>query len=535
MKRTSSLTHLKTIRILCLVATVVYGSWWFVVNRNNPNDYNPGGSRIVVAIIPFLIYALSFRLGAVARHIDKLFYASLYVLTTHNFFAAHKNYGDVEWPVSTYITATAVYACFQSSPALLLFSTYTIALAVFIAWIHGFTYAFYLPGLITITLLMNLILFYRNRALREVALAKGRFEKLFNAAFEGIVVHEGGKILAVNDSFATLVRDHRKNLIGASMLDFVAPDSLEIVQERMTSPSEQPYSINARRRDGSVFPVELSIKTHLYEDREVRLVAVRDMSERHQIEAERKKKLEAQAAVELRDQFISIASHELRTPLTPLKLANEILLSLVTDKNSSFLTSPEVLKILRKSEIQIGRITRLIDDMLDVSRISRGHFELQLEDFDLARTLEHLMAAHADEIAQGKSRVRLKAPPSLTVHWDRMRTEQIIMNLLKNALIYGDSKPVSVGVRLCRENVVLSVRDRGIGIAPDRIASIFERFERAVPSRNYGGLGLGLYIVQKVVEAHRGQVRVRSRLGQGSRFTVLLPRTAKPASVSFHP
>ncbi|MEO5667850.1 MAG: PAS domain-containing sensor histidine kinase [Bdellovibrionota bacterium] len=519
-------------RFLLAIEAGLYAIWWFVVHQNNPFDYNPLWSRLFVVAVPIAILVMSFRFSGVARNIDKFFYASLYLLTLHNFYANHINYMNVEWPVATCITITAVYAGFQSGPALFYFSLFTIGLGTYTAYLHQFIYPFYVPGLVTITLVMNVILYYRNRALQEVVQAKARFEKLFDATFEGIVLHESGLIIAVNESFTRLVGETRARLIGSPIIDWVAADSFDLVSERMAKPLETPYMIRAKKKNGLEFPVEIAVKSHLFEGREVRLIAIRDMSERQQMESERKKKLEAQAAVELRDQFISIASHELRTPLTPLKLANDILLDMLEDQTSVF-SDQQVKKILQKSGNQIGRITRLIDDMLDVSRISRGHFALRLEDFDMVETVDQILQIYSEEIA--RCSVRVRSPVSLPVRLDRMRTEQVITNLLKNALIYGNSRPIAISVRAYDDAAVFSIRDHGIGIETEKMSHIFERYERAVSSKNYGGLGLGLYIVQQVVNAHQGRVRVRSRLGSGSRFTVVLPRAASPASVSFAP
>jgi PAS domain S-box-containing protein len=444
------------------------------------------------------------------------------------------NYDLPSWVMTIYITIAGVCACFLSSRALFFFSVYLVGLGLYLAHVNHYRYDFFVPGLITITALMNITLYYRNRALKQVAEGKIRFEKLFNATFEAVALHENGKIIAVNKSFGELFGVDSEEVIGQEIFSFVAPESLDVVVQQTDEGWERPYEIDTRTRTGERIPVQVSVKRHIYEGREVRMVAVRDLRDRLRFEAERRKKLEAQAAVELRDQFISIASHELRTPLTPLKLSNDILVRLIEERGLDGLTSAHVLRILRNTGTQIGRITKLIDDMLDVSRMKIGHFELNLEDFDFNEMVRQVADLYAYELERSGTSLRVIAKKQpIPVHLDRNRVEQVLTNFVKNALIYGNGKPIVITYRCLKDRVFFSVRDRGIGIPEDKIGKIFERFERAVSAKNYGGLGLGLYIVQQIVSAHRGEVRVKSKLGRGSRFSAIFPLRAKPGKISF--
>jgi len=237
---------------------------------------------------------------------------------------------------------------------------------------------------------------------------------------------------------------------------------------------------------------------------------------------------EAQAAVAARDEFLSIASHELRTPLTALRLALENMRR-VSSRDAIEKLSPEyVERVLETAERQGHRLENLVAALLDVSRIQMGRLELDVEEVDLASVVFDAAASLEDEARQTGSTIEVRGEP-VRGSWDRLRVSQVVTNLLANAVKYGAGKPVEMEFGPHGEGARLVVRDHGIGIAPADLPQIFERFERAVSSRNYGGLGLGLYIVRRIIEAHGGTISVDSTPGEGSAFYVELPfRPAVP-------
>lgn len=240
--------------------------------------------------------------------------------------------------------------------------------------------------------------------------------------------------------------------------------------------------------------------------------------------------LRTQEAVRARDEFLSIASHELRTPITSLQLAAQGLLRL-SKAGSLEKVPPEFLATSLETAVrQSSRMAQLIDRLLDVSRLQAGRLDLQLEEVDLAQVAREILAQTAAEAARSGCQVTLTAPAPVLGRWDRARLEQVVANLLSNAFKYGASQPVEVEVLQEGERARLAVKDGGIGIPPERQAKIFERFERAVSARHYSGLGLGLYIVRRVLEALGGSIRVLSQPGLGSTFVVDLP-LAGPAGV----
>jgi signal transduction histidine kinase len=177
---------------------------------------------------------------------------------------------------------------------------------------------------------------------------------------------------------------------------------------------------------------------------------------------------------------------------------------------------------------QVRKLTDLVDNLLDVSRITAGRLRLELEELDLSSVAAELLSRFAPSAVQLGCALELHAPEPVFGRWDRLRVEQVVTNLLSNALKYGAGRPVVVRVEEDGERARLTVRDQGIGIAEEDLGRIFERFERAVSDRHYGGLGLGLYITRQIVEAFGGTVRVASRSGHGSTFTLELPRGALP-------
>jgi len=200
--------------------------------------------------------------------------------------------------------------------------------------------------------------------------------------------------------------------------------------------------------------------------------------------------------------------------------------------------APRFLAKVEKIDSQAARLHRLIDDLLDVSRIAAGRLELQIETVDLAQIVSDVGVRFTDEAARTGSALNVHAPAPVVGRWDRSRLDQVVTNLVSNAIKYGDCKPIDVVVDGEDDSAVVTIRDRGLGIAAGDHERIFGRFERAASSRHYGGIGLGLWIVKQIIDALGGTVSVESRPGDGSTFKVVLPRdpdravARRPASAS---
>jgi len=239
---------------------------------------------------------------------------------------------------------------------------------------------------------------------------------------------------------------------------------------------------------------------------------------------ERKRLLDdLRQAVRARDEFLSIASHELKTPLTSMELSLEILDKLERADPDVRVRDEKVAKRLSAIRRQAGRLSVLINNLLDVTRITSGRVDLRPERVDLAESMQTVVHRLRDAIERAGCAVTVDAPPGVVGMWDRLRIETVVANLLSNALKYGAGRPIHVVVEQDTARARLCIRDGGIGISPEQQARIFQRFERAVPEQHYGGFGLGLWIVHQIVDAHGGLVRVESQVGEGSTFTVELP------------
>lgn len=227
---------------------------------------------------------------------------------------------------------------------------------------------------------------------------------------------------------------------------------------------------------------------------------------------------EVQRAIQVRDEFLSISSHELKTPLTSLQLQTQLLRRLHPE------APQEEEHVLQGMSRQIKRLARLTNDLLDVSRISSGQFTLDRRRVDLGELLHEVVDRLREEAAAVGSWIAVTAPPGITGHWDRHRLDQALSNVLANAVKYGRGNPIAVRATAAEEKATVIVEDAGVGIRPEDIALIFDRFARMETVEKTGGLGLGLYIVRQIVDAHGGTVEVESEQGKGSLFRLTLPR-----------
>jgi PAS domain S-box-containing protein len=247
-----------------------------------------------------------------------------------------------------------------------------------------------------------------------------------------------------------------------------------------------------------------------------------DITEARLAEEERSRLFrESQEAVRARDEFLTVAAHELRTPLTSLRLQLQLLRR---QAESGDAAGVQLCSRCEAMERQVGRLSSLISMLLDVSRLATGRLSLEPREVDLAQLAGQLAEAFVGEFQRVGATLRVRiAEAPLVGRWDALRLEQVVVNLLSNAVRYGCGKPVELTLWREGDTAVLSVKDQGIGISRADLARIFGKFERAVSERHYGGLGLGLYITRQIVDAMSGSIQVDSHPGEGSTFTVRLP------------
>ncbi|VTU38379.1 hybrid sensor histidine kinase/response regulator [Variovorax sp. RA8] len=237
---------------------------------------------------------------------------------------------------------------------------------------------------------------------------------------------------------------------------------------------------------------------------------------------------ELERSVRMRDDFMSMVSHELRTPLNTLYLETQVRKLHLGKGNMTLFTPERLAAMIERDQRQIQNMVRLIDDMLDVTRMRSGALSIQPKPMDLAALARHVAESFAQQAEAVGSTIEVHAPRQLEGVWDEFRIEQVLSNLMTNALRYGCGGLVEMQVQQEDGMARLSVRDHGMGIAPADHARIFEQFERTDASRKHAaGLGLGLYITRQIVLAHGGEIGVDSVQGEGALFTVRLPLAAR--------
>jgi signal transduction histidine kinase len=233
-------------------------------------------------------------------------------------------------------------------------------------------------------------------------------------------------------------------------------------------------------------------------------------------------------AVRLRDEFLAVASHELKTPLTPLHLRLQSLRREL-DRHGATLDPARVKEHVAALQRQCKRLSTLAESLLDVSRLEAGRLELDLEPVDLSALVREVVSRFAAQAQRTGTALEVRAELPVVGRWDRVRLQEVVSSLLSNALKYGAGRPIHLLVEQRPAGARLTVRDEGIGISPEHLPRIFDRFERAVSAEHFGGLGLGLYLTRHLVEASGGTIQAFSKPGHGATFEVELPLASPSA------
>lgn len=224
-------------------------------------------------------------------------------------------------------------------------------------------------------------------------------------------------------------------------------------------------------------------------------------------------------ATKIRDEFISIAGHELKTPLTSLKLQTQMTRRQIVTPDA--LLPDRMRKQLDYTIHQIDRLNKLVDAMLDISRINTGKLDINKKLFNFSELLHELIERFTPQFEAVGINVKTDIAPELFGNWDSYKLEQVVNNLFANAIRYSPRKDVTISLRALNDMAFFNVRDEGVGIAPSNLDRIFERFERV--SSVTSGLGLGLYITRQILDLHGATIRAESELGRGTNFIIELP------------
>jgi signal transduction histidine kinase len=224
-----------------------------------------------------------------------------------------------------------------------------------------------------------------------------------------------------------------------------------------------------------------------------------------------------------RDEFLSIASHELKTPLTSMLLQTQTALHNIRNVSVAQFSFENLLKMLESVENQTKRLSKMINDLLAVSVITVGSLQLEYEDIDLAELTRGVLTDFQFRLEKNNYTITLNAEDKVIGSWDKIRIEQAISNFLSNAIKYGAGNPIEITVRKNNRFAEFIIKDNGIGVSKQKHKKIFELFQRGVSTEEYKGLGVGLYITQKIANTHGGTVEISSSPGRGSTFTMKLP------------
>jgi PAS domain S-box-containing protein len=365
----------------------------------------------------------------------------------------------------------------------------------------------------------------RRAAEEELRQSEQRFRLLVESVKDHAIfmLDPGGRVATWNVGAQRIKGYRGDEIIGRHFSQFYPPEvpRARIEAELTTALAEGRWSEEGWRvrKDGSYFWANVVI-TPVFDSagRHVGFAKVtRDLTEQRQAEQERLHLAQADEAIRLRDEFLSIASHELRTPLTALQLQLEAI------RRRPDLLDERSIQRLDRATRSGDRLAQLVDALLDVSRIATGKLTMRPEEVDLAEIVRETVERMQESANKASCLLGLRSDARMVGIFDALRMGQVLTNLIGNALKYGSGAPIEVTLA-ARDGVAeLTVADGGPGIGSKDLARIFERFERASSIRNYGGMGLGLYVARQIVEAHGGTIDAHNRPTGGACFTVRVP------------
>ncbi|WNG34473.1 PAS domain-containing protein [Archangium violaceum] len=360
--------------------------------------------------------------------------------------------------------------------------------------------------------------------------SEARFRALVLATAQVVWTTDAhGELVEESPTWRAFTGQTPQQSLGSGWVDAIHPEDRTRARSawRQAVHHRELYTVEyrLRRPDGSYTPtLARGAPVHNADGSILEWIGTNtDISASHRAREEHARLLgELQQAVRIRDEFLTVAAHELRTPLTTLGLRLQSLGNDARGWPGAQLArrALEQLEVMRR---QVKRLTTLVNSLVDVTHLSEGRLQLELESVELCTVVREITVRLADEAARAGCTVKLEANCEVPGRWDRLRLEQALVHLLSNALKYGAGRPIHIHVMKGEQKARLTVRDEGIGIAPEHLPRVFDRFERGVSERHYGGLGLGLYMTRRSIEAMGGTVSVESKPGEGALFTVELP------------
>ncbi|WP_257454726.1 PAS domain-containing sensor histidine kinase [Archangium lipolyticum] len=335
-----------------------------------------------------------------------------------------------------------------------------------------------------------------------------------------------GRYRFVNRTYETWYGIKSSELLGKKRRDFVTEETARLAEphEKRALAGEPVRYENVLRKPSGEYTVQ---DVEFVPDRDSETGEIRGaIIVAHDITEQKKIRQALEEAVRARDEFLSIASHELKTPLTSIQLQTQMMKRSIERGRPDAFDPARVTRLVVQTDKSVQRLARLVDDMLDISRISTGKLTFTPETFDLCELAREVVERLT--VQAGGAPISCECHGVVEGDWDRFRIDQVLTNLITNAVRYGQGSPVELTVQGSDSDAVLKVRDQGPGITPEDQERIFLRFERATSANTVSGLGLGLYISREIIERHGGSIQVESEPGKGATFVVTLPLRRTP-------
>lgn len=519
-------TPLINYRLILAIGGAIYLFWWFIAESLLPGSFNPFLGRLLATSCLWCVLVATYFSVHVRKHIEIYFSLAAWAVTLHFYYIFYYNLTDINWIFSCFMTVIIVAAVMQTLRSMVAYIIFVSFLSISIHHLSSdLNHVLFLPGILSILIIGFFGLRSRLKLIGQGVESALQVRRLLDAAFDGICLHDGEFILDANESMVKMFGyNDRYEIIGKSIYALSTVEAARISAVNIANQTNSSYEAKAIRKDGSIFDIEIRAKKYTLKNGMLgRVVAIQDITERKKNEQTKILFEASQEALKIRNEFISLASHELKTPLTSIKLQTQMTQMLAEKNDPQAYSADRMKKLVTQVDRQANRLTNLIEDMLDVSRISLGKLSLEIESTSINSVIEEAIEALTEHIKRSGNDVILKMESDIVACVDRFRIEQVVINLLTNAIKYGEGKPITISLTKNEHQISISVNDQGMGIAKENQERIFDRFERAVTAKNISGLGLGLYISQQIVQAHRGTIQVKSSPHNGACFIVHLP------------
>jgi PAS domain S-box-containing protein len=360
----------------------------------------------------------------------------------------------------------------------------------------------------------------RQRAWDELVKLEERYRVLAETSADGVITIDPlGRLTYVNPSFEKMCKRRKSQILATLFRNYLSDDSVYFFQQifidvRKKDEKIENVELELVHPDENTIPIEVNIAPIKKKNEFAGMVCtIRDITERRRIEDELKK------SERLKTEFMNIAAHELKSPVTPIKGYLDLI---INDSKTSEQVKEWAKISLRNSE----RLLRLVNDILDVSRLDTDTMKFDMEKLNSVDILDEIVEDMKPVVENKKLKFNSKIPRDLpNIMGDKYRLSQVLKNLLVNAIKFTDHGSISVEALKKKDNILIAVKDTGVGISKDEVNKVFSKFYQAYTGddRKNEGTGLGLFICKEIIQKHNGKIWVESKIGEGSQFYVRLP------------